>query len=57
MIAQGVMAFNSLHSTIADPYSVPQMLVTLKPFNDAALLSAVQAALQPDGETDQKALK
>jgi hypothetical protein len=30
MIAQGAMAFNSQRSPTASPYSVPQILVTLK---------------------------
>jgi hypothetical protein len=32
MIAQGAMTFNSLHVPNADPYGVPQILVTLKSF-------------------------
>jgi hypothetical protein len=31
MIAQGAMAFNSRRSPTTCPYSVPQILVTLKP--------------------------
>jgi hypothetical protein len=33
MIAQGAMAFNSLRLPKADPYAVPQMLVTFKWYN------------------------
>jgi len=32
MIAQGAMAFNSRRVSKADPYAVPQMLVTLISF-------------------------
>ena len=33
MIAQGTMAFNSQQSPTADPYGVPQILVTLISFS------------------------
>jgi hypothetical protein len=36
MIAQGAMAFNSRRSPTTCPYSVPQILVTLKAFDKRA---------------------